>query len=919
MKWGEPGFNICFFKCNSYRYDAATTPGANTARAAGGGGGGERHASQMTEAEVTRHYERIEQEVLAESGGIPLARLRDPASLWNGARPGLCKLTRAGKTHADGKGKGNAFDAGGDDDASKSCFLSRNYTEGMRSPTAFLAAPPLFVLCQMCGDVAWEPVRDAMYRQNKVFCRACLCIAEGDEYGDSVPEDAEAAAAIMGLRIMCRNALVGSRTQQGALVWRIDNAGCPEVAKLGERGAIEGKCMYAMEECGLPRGANPADCCRRRVRRRELTDHLEGCDHRMVMCAYAGCARRTQARYAENHGRLCEQRPFTCPNRPRCKWSGKRMELEAHLEQCLHEVVPCGFVDSANDVDCCGVKLARVTMQAHRDVCQFQRGRCQFCGALQSLRQLGRHEAECPRRHYACRRCTKSVHVMQKRQHDANVCPAVEVDCGYRKYGCAERVQRSDYAAHMAEDFHVHMRLILVHTAADPGGAAASAPAAGGASDADVGSGGDGFEALVTRHELTRADVRTLAKTSAEMAAGFDREVAGLREEAARAEDEASDAAQRLALEIRAARAAAAAAVAAVDADVISHERSLEDRLLAMYNDSVGMRRRAERDLAAIGSMDEALAATRDKYAELGNAREEMLRELGSALLGLTAAISPALEVRTRVGAAQSAPLNACADKLATMEWHGADRAIIAWERLQDIRENFRGHVRGRRQVSDQLEEKVAALEERRFITPGEDSELRKRSKEEVINRVRAKMSAVAKIAKMSKLTQLLGSPAAAGGKAKPGLAGLFSGGGGGVIGGGGGTGGGEGGGGGGGGEGDGGEGGDNGDEDGGTCGGEGEGGDDDRGTAPATPPPPSAPPDAASPSSSPGAFSPGSAVGGGSVAGSGGDGSGAGGEAGSGGGGGGGGDGSGGAGAGAGGTQRAWAPASPGGASDEE
>ena len=47
-------------------------------------------------------------------------------------------------------------------------------------------------------------------------------------------------------------------------------------------------------------------------------------------------------------------------------------------EECLHEVVPCGYVDSADDAACCGVTLPRINMDRHRDVCQFQRGRAGF-------------------------------------------------------------------------------------------------------------------------------------------------------------------------------------------------------------------------------------------------------------------------------------------------------------------------------------------------------------------------------------------------------------------------------------------------------------------------------------------------------------------------------------------------------------
>ena len=65
-----------------------------------------------------------------------------------------------------------------------------------------------------------------------------------------------------------------------------------------------------------------------------------------------------------------------------CTRSGKRVDLDLHLTECLHEVVPCGLVDTTDDANCCGVKLPRSKMDAHRDVCQFQRGRCQFCGKL---------------------------------------------------------------------------------------------------------------------------------------------------------------------------------------------------------------------------------------------------------------------------------------------------------------------------------------------------------------------------------------------------------------------------------------------------------------------------------------------------------------------------------------------------------
>ena len=41
---------------------------------------------------------------------------RDPQSLWNGGRPGLCRLVMGGRDAGGGREK-------------RECFLSRNYTE----------------------------------------------------------------------------------------------------------------------------------------------------------------------------------------------------------------------------------------------------------------------------------------------------------------------------------------------------------------------------------------------------------------------------------------------------------------------------------------------------------------------------------------------------------------------------------------------------------------------------------------------------------------------------------------------------------------------------------------------------------------------------------------------------------------------
>jgi hypothetical protein len=62
------------------------------------------------------------------------------------------------------------------------------------------------------------------------------------------------------------------------------------------------------------------------------------------------------------------------------------------------------------------------------------------------------------------------------------------------------------------------------------------------------------------------------------------------------------------------------------------------------------MKRRAREELAATGSLDAELALNRAAYEESGLKQRDFLRELGSALLGLTTALSPALDVRGAAG-----------------------------------------------------------------------------------------------------------------------------------------------------------------------------------------------------------------------------------------------------------------------------
>ena len=77
----------------------------------------------------------------------------------------------------------------------------------------------------------------------------------------------------------------------------------------------------------------------------------------------------------------------------------------------------------------------------------------------------------------------------------------------------------------------------------------------------------------------------------------------------------------------------------------------------------------------------------------------------------------------------------ALAKLVSEAEWRAADRAVVAWERLGDVRENFKALVVPREHARAALEEKIAALEARRFVTAAEDALIRAESRGMVVER----------------------------------------------------------------------------------------------------------------------------------------------------------------------------------------
>ena len=93
---------------------------------------------------------------------------------------------------------------------------------------------------------------------------------------------------------------------------------------------------------------------------------------------------------------------------------------------------------------------------------------------------------------------------------------------------------------------------------------------------------------------------------------------------------------------------------------------------------------------------------------------------MGESTLRLSTAISPALELKDEIERTLVEGLDGLEARIANLEWRGADRAAIAWEKTQDARENFRARCKPRVRQQMRLEEKMALLEGRKFVTPDE-------------------------------------------------------------------------------------------------------------------------------------------------------------------------------------------------------
>lgn len=142
-------------------------------------------------------------------------------------------------------------------------------------PTKFKSTISSALYCALCQNIFNDPVIST--RCGHTFCRACITGNRGNSACpiDNIPfhhSDLVGNIALKGqiddLEIYCQHGLTRIDSEDDFL---IDEEGCPETIKLGERDAHEEICPYALVPC--PNSANHCG----KFRRRDLAEHLENC------------------------------------------------------------------------------------------------------------------------------------------------------------------------------------------------------------------------------------------------------------------------------------------------------------------------------------------------------------------------------------------------------------------------------------------------------------------------------------------------------------------------------------------------------------------------------------------------------------------------------------------------------------------
>ena len=147
-----------------------------------------------------------------------------------------------------------------------------------------------------------------------------------------------------------------------------------------------------------------------------------------------------------------------CPNQ--CDGCDKKMEIsdvDNHLTSdngCSFQVVDCG--------NKCGHKYWRAAIQKHMtSECCLRHEKCQYCPLVSTYEQVtGAHLKECPSYPLNCpKKCGAQGLTRSTVPAHREVCPLQQVECEYKRFGCAVVLLRKEVERHLQTSVQDHLRL----------------------------------------------------------------------------------------------------------------------------------------------------------------------------------------------------------------------------------------------------------------------------------------------------------------------------------------------------------------------------------------------------------------------------------------------------------------------------
>ena len=146
-----------------------------------------------------------------------------------------------------------------------------------------------------------------------------------------------------------------------------------------------------------------------------------------------------------------------CPN-----MCGKKMELfEVDNHVTSDNGCPFQVVDCDNK---CGHKDKRADVKKHMtSKCRLRREKCRYCPLVSTHEQVtGAHLNECPNYPLNCpNKCGAQGLTRSTVPAHREVCPLQQVECEYKRFGCAVVLLRKELEGHLQTSVQDHLQLTM--------------------------------------------------------------------------------------------------------------------------------------------------------------------------------------------------------------------------------------------------------------------------------------------------------------------------------------------------------------------------------------------------------------------------------------------------------------------------